>query len=383
MKKLHKISAMALAISGILAGQAQAIEPASMNLGGFTFTPTLELSETYDDNFRANNNEESSWITSIKPTFVLGAQERNNVYQLSYSFLHDRFHSSSRDNNTDHFLSATANMEFNVRNRLDARATFAKTEDVDDTNVATANDRFSTTGLGAVYTFGAPSALMNLEFGYNHERKRTDNNVNFDKELNSDVLSGTFYYRVGPRTQLLAEVRRSDFDYKSANQFDSTNMAYLAGVKWEATAFTTGTAKFGRVKKDFDDSSKADRSSNKWEVGVAWQPLTYSTFTLNTRQGIDEGDEGSNTIKSTTTGLNWNHRWSGFVTTNATLSHTNKDYDVSGRNDKIKSLGLGVTYELRRWLDLSLGYQYNDQSSTVAAENHDRNQYMLKLTMGL
>ncbi|RAU18255.1 hypothetical protein DN062_08450 [Nitrincola tibetensis] len=382
MKKLYRISTTVLAVSSAFASQVHAIEPASIKMGGFDFVPTLELSETYDDNFRANNQAETSWITTIKPNFVLSAQERNSLYELSYSFVHDNFHSSSKDSNTDHLLSATANMEFNVRNRLVARASYAKVEDVDDTDTSTANDRFSTSGLGAVYTFGAPSALMNIELGYNHERKRTDNNVNFDKELDSNVLSGTFFYRIGPRTQLLAEARHSEFDYKSANQFDSTNMSYLAGIRWQATAFTAGTAKVGHVKKDFKDPTKADRDSSSWEIGMTWQPLTYSAFNFTTRQGIDEGDEGADSIKSTISSLNWNHRWSGFVTTNARISHTNKDYD-NGRNDKVKSLGLGVTYELRRWLDLSLGYQYNDQSSTVASENHDRNQYMLKLTMGL
>ncbi|EXJ10791.1 outer membrane beta-barrel protein [Nitrincola nitratireducens] len=382
MKKQYQLSLISLAISGVMAGSVQAIEPASVDLGGFYFIPTIELSETYDDNFRSNDSEDSSWITTIKPNFVLGAQDRNSVYELAYTFAHDRFHSSSRDNNTDHILTATANMEFNVRNRLNARAIYSNVEDVNDSGFTTPSDHFSTTGLGAVYTFGAPTALMNIEAGFNHERKRTENDFNFDKELNTDVLSGAFFYRVGPRTQLLVEARRSEFDYKSANEFDSTNMAYLAGVRWQATAFTAGTAKLGREKKDFKDSSKADVSSNKWEIGVTWQPVSYSTFNLITRQGIDEGDKGADNIKTTNTSLNWNHRWNGFITSNARLSHLDKDYST-GRNDKIKSLGLGMTYEVRRWMDISLGYQYSDQSSTVASENFDRSQYLIKLTMGL
>ena len=62
-----RISSLAVAISGALCANAWALDPQSVKLGdGMTFTPTLEVSERYDDNFRAvEENEESSWVTSI------------------------------------------------------------------------------------------------------------------------------------------------------------------------------------------------------------------------------------------------------------------------------------------------------------------------------
>ncbi|WP_235017372.1 outer membrane beta-barrel protein [Nitrincola tapanii] len=375
--------AILLAVSIAAANSAWALEPASFNLGPFAATPTLTLTHSYDDNFRANNDAESSSISQIEPGISLSAESNKSRYILSYSFVHDYFHSKSSLNNTDHFVAASADWEFDVRNRLNAYYDFAKTEDVADTNVPGVNDRFSNHNLGAGYVFGAPSARMNLEFGADHARKRTDNNVNFDKERNTDSIKGIFYYRVAPKTQLLTEVRRAEFDYRSNSALDSHNMTYLAGVRWEATAFTTGTAKIGRVKKDFKDSSKADKSSSSWEVNAIWQPLTYSTFNLGLNRGIDEGDDGADSIKTTRTSLDWTHNWSSFISTKVDLSHTDKDYDSINRSDTIKSAGFGVTYDLRRWMDITLGYQYTDKSSSLASESYDRNIYKLQLNVAL
>ena len=99
--KLPKL--LAASVVGTVSANAMAIEPASMNIQGFEFTPTLQVSESYDDNIRARRfDKTSSWITSINPTFLLSAEDRNSAYQLEYSLNRDIYHSESSASNTDH-----------------------------------------------------------------------------------------------------------------------------------------------------------------------------------------------------------------------------------------------------------------------------------------
>lgn len=388
MKKMSIQSPLFIAVSCAVFASAQvmALEPAAIDVGGFKFVPTIELSETYDDNFRGSNNAESSWIMGVKPTFTLSAEERNNLYELQYSFNTQRYHSSSRDNHTDHHVTARTNLEFDVRNRLNLNAGWHKTEDVFGSNAGPGalNDRFTDTNFGAAYVYGAPSAQGNIEVGYNHLRKRSDNSINLGNERNTNQVYGVFYYGLTPKLRGLAEVRRTYQDYRlSSSDLDSTTMAYLAGLSWDATAKTTGTAKLGYEKRKFDASNREDASGSMWEVGVQWQPLTYSTFALNMRRGLDEGDDGANAIESTNTSVNWNHRWSSFISSDVNYAHLNEDYADQNRTDKTQTFGVGLTYELRRWMDIGVGYTYSDKSSDLAAENFDRNLYMLKLNVSL
>lgn len=379
----------AMAMSGVSA--AYAIEAASMNLGGMKFTPTLQLTETYDDNFRASGvNEESTWITTINPSFELAAQDRLNIYKLTYAFNSDFYHSSSDDNNTDHHLDADAHMEFSSRSRLDLNAGYDRIESVADTETDGVNDKYHTYNIGGVFGYGAESATMQFELGANQQwlRYDNDNGVNDDLDRDTTSLTGTAFYRVAPKTRALLELRYSDYDYKlSTSDLDSDAVSYLVGVTWDATAKTSGTAKIGYTDKQFDSAGREDVSGNVWEIGVNWQPRSYSMISLNTRRSLEEGSQGAeDSIDTTRYGINWNHAWSNRVSTDVSYSFTEEDYEYTtadARSDETDEFGLGLNYNLRRWVDVGVGYKYQDVDSTVASENYDRSLYQLKLTMGL
>lgn len=359
---------------------ANAFDPASTNLGPFDFTPTLTVTTGHDDNFRSDASKESTWFTSIQPTFTLGAAGLKSEYELNYSFIHDYYHSFSSDKSTDHFLNGRAFFDFNTRNRLLLSAGLSDTTDVNAPGEE--KDELRDRNFNALYSFGAESARINLDLGLDLNRTRTQNDINEDKDLNTRLLSTTAYYRVSPRTRLLAELRHSKLDYKVESDRDSTNRTYLLGAEWEATAFTTGNVRLGRTKKDFKDSSKSDVSRNMWELGLVWAPLTYSTFNLSTRSSIEEGDDGADSIRQQSYNLGWNHEWSAFISTNANYSLTEKKYDF-GRKDKTHNSSIGVSYALDRWIDLGLSYNYTDNRSSEEQERYTRNMVMLTLNVGL
>lgn len=368
------------AITALTISPAHAIDPAAVNLGPFDLTPVLQVSTGYDDNFRSSSDKDSTWFTSIQPSFTLGAAGLKSEYEFTYSFIHDYFHSYSSEKSTDHFLDARAFFDFNSRNRLLLSAGFSDTTSVNEANEP--DDEYRSRGLNALYTFGAETARINLDVGLDLNRTRTQNDINLDKNLNSRQLSTTAYYRVSPRTRLLGELRHSKLDYTDDSARDSTNRTYLLGAEWEATAFTTGSVRIGRTKKDFKDTSKSDASRNMWELGVVWAPLTYSVFNLSTRSSIEEGDDGADSIKQQTYNLGWNHDWNGFISTNANYSYIDKKYDF-GRKDKMHDTSIGVNYAIDRWIDLGLSYSYTDNKSTDNNEAYTRNMVMLTLTVGL
>ncbi len=386
-KKLH-ISLLAIAVTAA-SSSALAVDAMSIKLAdGLEFTPTLKVSESYDDNFReVENNEESSWVTTIAPTFTLGAEGRKSAYKLSYSAVSDTFHSSQDDNNTDHHLTADAGFEFNDRNRLKLNAGYHDVEETAGLDQQVENDMYNTKNVGGVYTFGAESARAQIDLGANYEELRYTNSggLNADKERDTSALRSTFYYRVAPKTKALLEGRYTDYDYTNAagRSRNSESTGLLAGVTWEATAKTTGTAKFGREKKDFDDSSIGEKSTGMWEVGATWEPRTYSRFNLNTRRGFDEGEDNASTIKTQSTTLSWTHDWAERLSSNVSYTRSDREYQDVDREDQIDTFGIGLTYEMRRWLDVGLGYKYSENDSDATNESYERNIYALSFTASL
>jgi polysaccharide biosynthesis protein VpsM len=380
-------NALAIAVSAALCGNAWAIEPQNIKLtDGLLFTPTLQVSERYDDNFReVEDNQDASWITTITPTFMLGAQGRKSAYALTYSASSDFFHSSHADDNTDHHLTADAGFEFDVRNRLKLSAGYHKVEETASQDQDIENDKFSTSNIGGVYSFGGERARGQIDFGANYEelRYQNGNNLNADKERDTTALSSTFYYRVAPKTRALVEARHTDYDYLSNTRLNSNNIALLGGVTWDATAKTTGTIKIGGERKRFDDSRIDDKSGSLWEVGVSWSPRTYSTFDLKTRRALDEGDSGASSIQAQSTTLSWNHKWLERLSSDVSYTYSDQAYQDVTRDDRIDTFGLGLTYEMRRWLDVGIGYKYAENDSSAVGESYKRNIYSISVTASL
>jgi len=384
-------SSIAVAISAALCANAWAVDPQRIKLSdGLSLTPTLQVSERYDDNFRAvEENEESSWITSITPTFVLAAEGRKSAYQLSYSAASDIFHSSQKDNNTDHHLLGDAVFEFDARNRLKLNAGYNRIEETaaqsTQTRRSMENDRYTTANAGGVYSFGAQTARTQLDLGASYQELRYQNSggLNADKERDTTALSSTVYYRVAPKTRALVELRHTDYDYVSNDRLNSYNIAMLTGLTWDATAKTTGTVKFGAEKKRFDTAALDDNSGSMWEVGVKWMPRSYSTFNLQTRRALDEGDDGASAIQTQSTTLSWKHQWLDRLNSDVSYTYTDQQYQDYKRDDRLNVFGIGLTYEMRRWLDIGVGYKYADNDSTMALESYERNIYSISFTASL
>ncbi|MNZ95387.1 hypothetical protein D3C78_1145330 [compost metagenome] len=137
-----------------------------------------------------------------------------------------------------------------------------------------------------------------------------------------------------------------------------------------------------------------------WEVGATWKPRTYSTFRLTTRRAFDEGSNSIGTIgdgtdttvrdsnddsavKLQTTTLGWKHYWKTHLYSDLSYTRMDLEYLDTDREDKFNSINLGLTYEMRRWLDIGLGYKYSDNDSNVGSESYERNIYALTINASL
>lgn len=406
--KLTQLAVVIAAAAGA-STSAFAIDPQSVRISdGVMFTPTLQLQHAHDSNIHATkNNRKSSWVTTIDPTFALNLDRAKSAYELKWRMSSKNYHSSKDSSHIDQHVTAKAGFEFNARNRLLLDAGYHKLADpaTDSTYLAAnkKNEKWHTQNVGGVYTFGARSARTQVELGANYSELRYDNNqkvdgVRINKTSERDSTAGriTGYYAVAPKTKLLLEGRYTDYDYINDSDRDNKIKALLAGVTWEATAKTTGTVKVGRERKSYDKSKYSSKSMGMWEAGIDWAPVTYSTFSLKTRRGFDEGndyevinDTGdlaelvSNSIKTVDSSLGWKHYWTERMYSNAEYRRIDRKYQNIDRDDKIDQYGLGLTFEARRWLDVGIGYTHRENDSDRDDRSYKRNIYALTFNASL
>jgi hypothetical protein len=389
MKRWNALTASLLGSLSFNLLAAQPAEPASMDVYGFQFAPSLKLGDRYDDNFRTlpNRNAQSSWITSFNPKLQLQAETESAGYRLQYEGNQQTYWDARDADHTDHRLAFDSVLQFDSRNRLKWNLGYQKLESTVDSTIRTQNDKYTIKEAGLGYVYGLDDALNQIDVGANYQELRFQNEggINDDQERNTTALRGTFYHALTEKTRALVEIRRSKFDYLTSNNpRNNTDTIAVVGAKWDATANTNGSLRVGQERKDFDSGSANDDQSLTWQVDASWKPLSYSTFTLKSRKAFDEGDDNAFAIHLTSTQLDWDHEWSSRIRTNLNVRHEYRDYQGGvAREDKTNGVGAGVTWQIRRWVAADLGYKHYRNDSTQDDETYTRNIYLIGLTFSL
>lgn len=387
------------------AAHTQAQEAGSIDLGGFELIPAVTTTLAYDDNVtRSNADDIDSFKTIIAPEVILLNNFGANQLQFGYRISRGDYFSSKEDNYTDHFLSASLDMELNSKNRFESAVLFEDGHDdrgtvfsIGEGGALDSPDKFKQKEFDFVYTYGALTANARLDLILNLQDLDYDSNVvDIDetdavelvdvyrfRDRSRNRIGGAFYYRVASATDFVVDVSHTNIDYDVDADpllpLDSSEQAILVGVKWESTAATTGYAKVGYQSKEFDVEAREDFSGVKWQAGLTWAPYERTSFNLNTNGDTRETNGEGNFIRRKDVSLTWQHEWLDRFSTEAGITYGNDTYDAETnvREDDISEFSVAAVYQFRRWMTIRAGYQFEKRDSNREVIDYDRNLFSI------
>jgi len=363
--------------------------PAGFPVGPLVVYPGIDLAVGHDDNlFLRPANRSSSNFTIVSPYVRAEARPGPHKFDVALRIDDGRYHSSSADNYTDYWLLGNGDLVFSGRMGLKLRAELRHGHDPrgsTDRGISATPDEYDNTGVDGVFRYGAPGARGRIEIDAGAFARRYTNNrlTTVAADRDTKVLGGTFFWRVMPRTELLFQAQHRNIDYQLATStLSSTEDRLYIGAKWEATAATSGYAKFGRLNKNFNSAARADFSGSSWDVGVRWSPLTYSVFDLYSSKQANESTGFGDTTVTKLYGITWSHAWTSRLRTQVLASLRNDNFNGAGvtRQDDTISYGLKAAYDFRRWLRFGAEYTHFTRDSNLNAFDYKRN--LLLFTVG-
>ena len=363
--------------------------PGAVRMGPLAVYPEVRYELMRNDNVLlqapSSGLVKSDTIQVLTPKVRAEAKQGANTFGAGIGAQFGRYSDLSSDNYNNNNAFANADLNPDTRVRLRLRADHVDAHDprgsTNDPLTPTPN-RYRQQTLGGIFGYGAEGAQGRFELELGRMDKRYTNNASSGVQGNNrddNIVGGTFFWRIAPKTSLLAQARRTGIDFRDdTTTLDSTQMQYLAGVTWEATAATTGIVKVGTVKKDFKVGTRADVSTPSWDAQIQWTPLTYSKWDFILSRNWRETTPGfGDTVLATASTARWTHNWTSQFATLATGSYGTDDYKGVDRNDKIPSLGLRATYQMRRWLDLGADYTWSKRDSNIDSADYKKNVIML------
>jgi hypothetical protein len=366
--------------------------PASVQLGDtpFFFTPYLGVAGGHDSNlFFSDINKKGSNLFIGTAGIGIDARSSNSVFQINAQLQDGRYTSSKEDSYIDSNVDTRVDYAIDRRNFVRAGILYARGHDprgATDRPFGETPDKYRMGDPYFNYAFGAPGARGRVEVYYSDMFRRYINNREFTAASDRDQqeYGGAFYVRAMPRTYGLIEAREDNIRYKvsgPATSADETRL-YL-GVSWEATAATTGTIKFGRLKRDFIADNLQDFTGNSWEGLVSWAPRTYSKFDFYTARQTNESTGLGDFILTSLGGVTWNHDWTSYVRTAVDLRYQRDAYQGFDRTDKTWLAGLKAGYKFRRWLTLGAEYDYWKRDSNLDIYDYTRNLFLITATASM
>lgn len=377
--------------------------------------PFVSVGGLYTDNlFNTENDEKSDWVTVVTPgiwlarpasrqklavintlntapgglalsRFLPEDDRRLQTYALYRADIreHDKYTSENR---IDH------RVEGMVRLALRGGLTF-ELADVYEVNrdpygtggtLSRELDKYTSNLFTTMFSYKL-TPKFSVRADYGHYFLDYDETRNEYRNREDDSVSAYLYYRVSPKTSVFLQTEYIVVNYDTAVNSDSDSMHYYVGVQLRPRAKLRGQLKIGYGQKDYDVATVDDRDEFLYEARIDYFFTPKTSVYLKTNRRVLETDsKGFDDILSHKTQIGYRQRFSAKWRGEAALYFANDEYSgATSRDDDRTGFVAAIGFAPKRWLNLSLGYEFEDRDSDVAGNDYQSNQVFLRATAAL
>lgn len=359
------------------------------------FSAEIDSRLTYDDNILRTTDEfaesDTSAVVAPELTFagIFGKQRFSAVYVGEYAKYFDNNDVDYDDHNVrlradlDHSTRLTSRFEISY---LDQHEDF---DDVNDIfNGLTEFNHYTQSQISGRIAYGRQDSFGQLVLGLGTTSRDYDNNDQEYRSFERDLASLAFYYRIAPRTRLLAEVVYQDYEYDpdaSFTDLDNEYVTYQAGIEWALTNQIEGTIKVGLQERDYGFEALQDIDGLAYEANIDYRPNTFTNITLSgRRESLDSSIDSLGGFLRTSFGLAAEHELTELVSIDADLGYINDEFVFSGtREDKRYAASIGLDYAMLTWVVLGVNYAFNERNSSLDTADFESNSINFTVNIAL
>ena len=331
------------------------------------------LSVKSDSNITRTAEKTSDEFAIFSPKLQFLSNVGPHTFVFDYQGDFAAYNDNTQYNYNDHSLNLAAQFDHSYRLRSEFSLGYQDQVEAPGSNNAQTQlsnefNQFTRKSALAKFYYGSSASNGQIVLGLDHIKQRYTNNQQNFRDLDQNTLTGTFFYRMAPKTRLLFEASVARFDDGSgtlATDRTSDENRYLAGVEWAATAITSGTFKVGYQQKDFADDSFNDIDGLSYFLDMLWQPNNYTKIKIGAKRTTRESaQQDIGGFISTGYSVALEHALSPRTQLNTQYTQSESDFNnVQDRSDTSKSIKVAIAHNLLTWLNINLTYRHLVRSS--------------------
>jgi len=351
-----------------------------IDLGGFRLYPRAAVSESFDDNiFADENNTETDFITTTAASLLAESEWTRHRLALEAGLRHQKFLDNSDQDRTEYLVRPSLRLDLAERSQANISAEYSRQvvgrddpEDAGDED-PTEFDRFET---GAEWIGRANRTF----FGLNGQVRRDDYlaSSDADRDRTEYRFGLPLGYEVSAKTDVVLEpfVRWRDFDERDSTGADRDARAAGAtvGIDTELTSLVHVNFDIGFIANDYKDSRFDDDIDLIFAGEVVWYATGLTTVKARAaRRDISTSQPGSSSKTQTDAGVELQHELMRNVLLGAELTFINDDFRDIDRVDNRGIAGVSAEYLINNYASLVANYRYEQRWSDREGQDFSRN----------
>lgn len=377
------------------------MEAKGMKYGSLLVIPKVEVSEVYDDNIYATeNNAKHDLITRIRPSVEV-VRDTKSDYVSALARLDINRYAAKKDESTAGYLASLYGAhDFNRMTGVSGKLSYSRQfEDRGDPN-SPANS-----AKPVVYNYGLARAGLTHKFTRALDVKVGTEARSYDYQ-DSYTQGGAFINNEGrDRTDYIqsAQVRyklnrsfspfvrgtldNRVYDRKAPTNRSSQGGSVVAGTEFTLRPSVKGEAFAGVQHRDYHGATYKDiPSTPDFGGNVTWNvDETFSLMGTIDRSVEETTRSLSSAYVETSYALDAEKKLNDSLLLTGGLSRTINSYrgnSANQRHDNYWDGYVGVKHYLSKGVSVAGEYSYRQRSSNIAGGDYDNNKLMLKLSLG-
>jgi polysaccharide biosynthesis protein VpsM len=379
-------------------------EGGNFRAGSLEIHPSLQVRSDYSNNVYQSYGglpASSGFITTITPALKLSMPVARHEFFADYKADFNLYSVDSETNYIQQRAGAGAKLAFGKNLNLNMTYYYTASEiprlaksqfgpDINgfnlDSRPYSQNDFKGTLGWSFADRWQAEGL-------FNFFNTRYKNSIDFYGNYDSPTLGGRLRYRFTSKISAFGEYTFSNITYPDSSIDDNRTQFIYAGLNFDPTAKLKGEMKIGYQSKKYEQSQEGRTDflgGTAIDVNLTQQFTDFTALKLLLNRSINEDVTTNAPYTENKVGLELKHYWSrnekvsatlrgGYSTLNFDGKTTDIDGSFKNRDDKRWEFGVGLGYDLRRWLTMSLGYQYVDNDSNFI--NYDYKESRVSLSI--
>lgn len=390
MKTIVIVGLLVGALSMLLVGPVRA----DISYGRFTLLPELDLQETFRSNlFLTQSDKKSDYVTTVTPGMGLKYLFGQSSFDLGYKVGFVNFAKYSANNYQNHqanallHLVAPGGLEFTLGDN------FQKST-IERIQLMTHQMPFHDNFLNAVAAYSFADRWK-IEAKYNREDLVFEDFRDRSVEYSNNLVGTSLYYRFLPRMSGLVEYDYAVKDFAYDRLADHKDKLAYLGVAFDPAGKLRGSFKVGYGWKEFDTAvAGRDNSPHNWIMaGQLVDDFDARTsLTLDAIRALADDTQVLNaSYVNTLVSLTLQHFFTAKIGATASISYREREYidnltePITGalkkRTDEIWTGGAAAFYNIQKWLQARLEYQYSDAHSNFDQYSYTDHRIMFKLVL--